>query len=122
MPDLNDFTTEVTGLARDAVYVAVGLGVLGIQRAQVQRAELQKRLGLDLGDAALGGRLDGARSALAAGVEQLDVLLEEASRFVEDTLQPIEAQLPPQVRAIAQLAQDQARGIRSQIRSLVSQG
>lgn len=121
MPDLNDFTTEVTGLARDAVYVAVGLGVLGVQRAQVQRVELQKRLGLDLGDADLGGRLDGARSALSAGVEQLDVLLEEASRFVEDTLQPIEAQLPPQVRAITQLAQDQVRGIRSQIRSLVGQ-
>jgi hypothetical protein len=122
MPDLNDFTTEVTGLARDAVYVAVGLGVLGVQRAQVQRVELQKRLGLDLGDADLGGRLDGARSALSAGVEQLDVLLEEASRFVEDTLQPIEAQLPPQVRAITQLAQEQVRGIRSQIRSLVGQG
>ncbi|MHB1585329.1 MAG: hypothetical protein ACYCU7_02605 [Acidimicrobiales bacterium] len=112
----------MTELARDAVYVAVGLGVLGVQRAQVHRAELQKRLGRDVLDADLAGRLGGARSALSAGVEQLDVLLEEAGRFVEDTLQPIEAQLPPQVRAIAQLAQDQARGIRSQLRLLVDQG
>ena len=31
----------VTDLARDLAYVAVGLGVLGFQRAQVQRVELQ---------------------------------------------------------------------------------
>ena len=29
MPDLNDLTNEAANLARDAVYVAVGLGVLG---------------------------------------------------------------------------------------------
>ena len=120
MPELNDLTNEVAGLARDAVYVAVGLGVLGVQRAQVQRVELQKRLGRDLRDLDLGERLEGARSVVTAGVEQLDGLLEEAGRFVEGTLQPIEAQLPPQVRAFAQRAQDQARGLRSQIRSLVS--
>ena len=34
----------VTDLARDAAYVAVGLGVLGYQRAQVQRVELQNLL------------------------------------------------------------------------------
>ena len=38
----------VTDLARDAAYVAVGLGVLGYQRAQVQRVELQNRLSKDL--------------------------------------------------------------------------
>lgn len=41
-------------LARDAAYVAVGFGVLGLQRAQVRRRELRKRL-------------EGLASQLAAG-------------------------------------------------------
>jgi hypothetical protein len=31
-------------LARDTVYVVVGFGVLGFQRAQVRRREVQKRV------------------------------------------------------------------------------
>ncbi len=40
MPEVTNISTiskGVTDLARDAAYVAVGLGVLGFQRAQVQR-------------------------------------------------------------------------------------
>jgi hypothetical protein len=37
MPDLRKIAT-------DAAYVAVGLGVLGFQRAQVRRRELQHQL------------------------------------------------------------------------------
>ena len=48
MPDvttnISTLSKGVTDLARDAAYVAVGLGVLGYQRAQVQRVELQNRL------------------------------------------------------------------------------
>ena len=120
MPERHDLGSEVTGLARDAVYVAVGLGVLGVQRAQVHRVELRRRLRRDLGELDLGERLEDARSAVTAAVEQLDQLLEEAGRLVEDALQPIEAHLPGQVRALAQRAQGQARGLRSQVRSLIS--
>ncbi|MDQ1402019.1 MAG: hypothetical protein QOG03_335 [Actinomycetota bacterium] len=38
--DLSDLTT----LAKDAAYVAVGFGVIGLQRAQVRRVELTKQL------------------------------------------------------------------------------
>jgi hypothetical protein len=38
MPDLRK-------LATDAAFVAVGLGVLGFQRVQVRRRELQRQLG-----------------------------------------------------------------------------
>ena len=51
MPDvtnnINTLSKGVTDLARDAAYVAVGLGVLAYQRAQVQRLELQNRLSQD---------------------------------------------------------------------------
>ena len=43
MPELKDITDEITKTARDAAYVVVGLGVLGIQRAQVRRQQLQRR-------------------------------------------------------------------------------
>jgi hypothetical protein len=39
-----DVLTAARDTARDAVYVAVGLGVLGFQRAQVRRRELQHHL------------------------------------------------------------------------------
>jgi hypothetical protein len=36
---------EVSRLARDTLYVAVGFGVLGLQQLQVRRRELERRLG-----------------------------------------------------------------------------
>jgi hypothetical protein len=47
--------------ARDAVYIAVGLGVLGFQRAQVRRRELQQQV-----DALLGRATSPQRDARAS--------------------------------------------------------
>jgi len=62
MPELQEITDEVATWARDVAYVAVGLGVLGFQRAQVERRQLQQRLGTDLPH--VEGRLADVRSAL----------------------------------------------------------
>lgn len=35
---------EITSLAKDAAYVAVGFGLIGFQRAQVRRREIERRL------------------------------------------------------------------------------
>jgi hypothetical protein len=35
---------DLSKLARDTLYVTVGLGVIVVQKAQVQRNELQRRL------------------------------------------------------------------------------
>jgi uncharacterized protein HemX len=107
----------VTGLARDAAYVAVGLGVLGYQRAQVQRVELQHRLSKDI---SLDQRLSGVRSEVTKGVKQLDELLENASQFIETSLQPLEQQLPAAVTQLTTKAFEQAREVRSQIRQRVT--
>jgi hypothetical protein len=48
MPDLRK-------LATDAAFVAVGLGVLGLQRAQVRRRELQRQLGALVGQLSRNG-------------------------------------------------------------------
>jgi hypothetical protein len=121
MPDvtsnINTLSKGVTDLARDAAYVAVGLGVLGYQRAQVERVDLQNRLSQDL---ALDQRIDGVRQSVAKGFAQIDDLAESAVHFVETTLQPIEEKLPPTVTQLTAKAREQAREVRTQIRQRVS--
>jgi hypothetical protein len=110
----------VTDLARDAAYVAVGLGVLGYQRAQVHRVELQNRLSKDLKDLSLDQRIDEVRHGVAKGYNQIDDLAETAAQFVETTLQPLEGKLPTSVTQITVKAREQAREVRIQIRQRVS--
>jgi hypothetical protein len=122
MPDvtnnLNALSKGVTDFARDAAYVAVGLGVLAYQRAQVQRVELTNRLSHDF-DIDLDKRIEDVRGGVAKGINQLDELAETAAQFVETTLEPIEDKLPPTVSQLTTKARVQAREVRSQLRQLV---
>jgi len=120
MPEVTSMSALSKGvaeLARDAAYVAVGLGVLGYQRAQVQRVELQNLLSKDF---PLDQHLSDVRTELTKGVAQLDDLLETATQFIENRLQPLEDQLPPAVTHLTTKALDQAREVRSQIRQRVT--
>jgi hypothetical protein len=121
MPDvttnISTLSKGVTDLARDAAYVAVGLGVLAYQRAQVQRVELQKRLQKDL---PIDQRIGDVREGVAKGYRQIDDLAESAVQFVESTLQPIEERLPASVTQVTTKARQQAREVRIQIRQRVS--
>ncbi len=123
MPDVtNNFTAlskGATDLARDAAYVAVGIGVLAYQRAQVQRVDLQNRLSHDF-DIDLDKRISDVRGVAAKGIHQLDDLAETAVQFVENTFEPIEEKLPPTVSQLTTKAREQAREVRSQIRQLVN--
>jgi hypothetical protein len=119
MPEITNISTiskGVTDLARDAAYVAVGLGVLGYQRAQVQRVELKNKLSKDF---SLEQHLDGVRTGVSKGFQQIDELADSAAKFVETTLQPLEEKLPPAVTQLTTLARDQAREVRTQIRQRV---
>ncbi len=120
MPDvtnISNISKGVTDLARDAAYVAVGLGVLGFQRVQVQRVELQNLLSKD---SSLDQHLGTVRSELTKGVKQLDDLLENATQFIESSLHPLEAQLPASVTQLTTKALEQTREVRSQIRQRVT--
>ena len=120
MPDVTNIgaiSKGVSDLARDAAYVAVGLGVLGYQRAQVQRVELKNRLSKDH---SLDQRFSEIRTELTKGVNQLDELLETATQFIETSIQPLEQQLPPAVTQLTTKAFEQAREVRSQIRQRVA--
>ena len=115
--NLSTFSKGVTDLARDAAYVAVGLGVLGYQRVQVQRVELKNKLSQDL---ELDQRLGEVREGVAKGIHQIDDLAESATHFVESTLQPLEERLPASVTQLTTRAREQAREVRNQIRQRVS--
>jgi hypothetical protein len=115
--NIGSISKGVSDLAREAAYVAVGLGVLGYQRAQVQRVELQNRLPKDF---SLDQHLSGVRSELSKGVKQLDDLLESATQLIETSLQPLEQQLPASVSQLTTKAFEQAREVRSQIRQRVN--
>jgi hypothetical protein len=119
MPELtniNGLSKGVGNLARDAAYVAVGLGVLGFQRAQVQRVELKNKLAKDF---SLDERLTDARHEVTKGVKHLDDLVESAAQFLETSFHPVEEQLPPTVTKVTSKAFDQAREVRNQIRQRV---
>jgi hypothetical protein len=116
LTDIGELTKEVTNFARDAAYVVVGLGVLGVQRAQVQRVELQNRLTKDL---SVDGRLSEVRQGVTRQAKTIDEMVESAVKFIETTLQPLEEQLPGATRDIAKRAHEQAREVRGKIRSLV---
>jgi hypothetical protein len=117
MPEVPTQITTIskglTDLARDVAYVAIGLGVLGYQRAQVQRVELQNRLPKDL---PLDQHIDAVRQSVAKGFLQIDDLTETAVQFVETTLQPLEDRLPPSVTEVTVKARNQVREVRIQIR------
>jgi len=114
--NITTLSKGVTDLARDVAYVAVGLGVLGYQRAQVERIELQNRLSKDLKDLSLDQRLGDVRQGVAKGIRQIDDLAETATQFVETTLQPLEDRLPSSVTQVTTKARQQAREVRIQIR------
>jgi hypothetical protein len=146
MPELHEITDEVATRARDVAYVAVGLGVLGFQRAQVERRQLQQRLGTDLPH--VEGRLADVRSALpdladvrsampdltavrsavadladlrsavATSLQRLDEVVEEATQLIESTLKPLEDQMPAAARELAHRALQQAREVGGQLRGL----
>jgi primosomal protein N'' len=146
MPELQEITDEVATWARDVAYVAVGLGVLAFQRAQVERRQLQQRLGTDLPH--VEGRLADVRSALpdladvrsalpdlaavrsavadladlrsavATSLQRLEEVVEEATQLIESTLEPLEHQMPAAARELTHRALQQAREVGGQLRGL----
>jgi hypothetical protein len=119
-----DFTTDITkaahdltGLAKDATYVAIGAGVLGFQRAQVQRQELHKRLAATKVDGE--NRLRGAQGDLHGVVHEVDTRVEQLIARVGAVVAPFEDSLPEPARSLAQQVHVQAGEARTQLRDRI---
>jgi hypothetical protein len=100
--DRRDDLTKITEFAKGAVDTAVGLGVLGLQKLQVGRVELQKHL---IRHETLGAGYSGLRSETLRRVSHLDALIGGALRTVESSLHPVTERLPGPARHVATVAQ-----------------
>jgi hypothetical protein len=118
MPDANETEDITAALARhacDAAYTAVGLGVLGLQRAQALRHDLVQRERVDEGVARL-------RTGVATGSQQLGEWLDGTLSFVSAQLAPLCAQLPEPARDLADRARSGLEAVRAQLRQLAAPG
>jgi hypothetical protein len=111
--ETNRIPAELARRARDAAYVAVGLGVLGLQRVQVVRNELMHEDRVDEGVARL-------RSGVATGGRQITGWLDHALSFVSSQLSPLGAQLPEPARDLAEKARIGFEAISAQLRHLAT--
>ncbi len=118
MPDAdrtNDIAAELARHARDTAYTAVGLGVLGLQRAQALRHELVCSERVDEG-------VERLRAGVATGSQQLGAWLEGTLSFVSAQFGPLGAQLQEPARELAQRARRCLEAIGAELRHLAAPG
>jgi hypothetical protein len=109
--------TDVTRLAREAAYVAVGLGVLGLRQAQIRRNQLRQHIAAE---PSLEEKLGSLRAEVVRQVGQLDDLLGEALQRLDATVEPWEAHLPPPAREASHIARSRAHETHQHFRRLLS--
>ena len=100
--DINKTATEISNALKDGAYVAIGLGVLGFQRVQVQRVELIRQLEGWLGqlselpttwNSQVEDYAETARVRAETSRTELAGQLSELSHRVEEVLAPARARL-----------------------------
>ena len=118
MPELPSFKTDdVTKVLKDALYIGVGLGVLAVQKVQVQRQELRKQLKGQVGDART--QLSSVTKLVDERVQLVEERLSGVESRVDALLDQLEARLPTAAKETVQQARTAAKDARSQVRDLV---
>lgn len=135
MPEIT--ADDITKIAKDALYVGVGAGVIAFQKAQVQRVQLTETVTTQVEEIrtrieAIVGSVDADEvvsdlrtrlEALAGTVDGRVKLVEERLDSVEERVEAIlddlEAKLPEQAREIVKQAREAARDARDQVRTAV---
>jgi len=116
MSEIRLIPEDLTKLAKDVLYVSVGLGVIAAQKLQVRRRELEAQVG-------------DARTQF----QSLGKVVEDRVKVVEERLEGIEARfdalldqleerLPDQAREVAKQARTAAKEARSPARTLIGRG
>ena len=108
---------DVTKTLRDATYIAIGLGVIGVQRAQVRRQELRKQLAEQR--SAVQARTVEARNLVADLVKQADAAIEPVLAAVEAQFDAVADRLPAPTKAFVAQARTAGKDARNQFRSRV---
>jgi len=109
--DFHKTAQDLTRTATEAAYVAVGLGVIGIQRAQVRRQELVEAVER-VSKGGIDSSLTEARKELAKRVKDLDDAVGQLIEVLDAHLHPVAERLPASAQAVVQ----QAKEARDQLR------
>jgi ElaB/YqjD/DUF883 family membrane-anchored ribosome-binding protein len=135
MPEIT--ADDVTKIAKDALYVGVGAGVIAFQKAQVQRVQLTETVTAQVDEvrtrieAILGSvdadevvsdlrtRLEALAGTVDGRVKLVEERLDSVEERVEAILDDLEAKLPEQARDIVKQAREAARDARGQVRAVV---
>ena len=122
--DISKAAADLNNAVKEGAYVAVGLGVLGFQRAQVQRVELTKQLEEQLAqlNTQFENYLSTARTQAESARTQLSDQLAEISKAVDEALAPARARfsqvLPAELPTFSELT-DQFEQVRAQVVELI---
>ncbi len=123
--DFNKATEDFSNTLKDVAYVAIGLGVLGFQRAQVQRVELTKQLETWLGElpdvSDLGRQFVDGNQAIEDQLATARVQLLQLAKAVDERLQPVRAQLDDQVDHLEQHLPPGARTLVQSVRAAAAE-
>jgi uncharacterized membrane-anchored protein YhcB (DUF1043 family) len=108
---------DVQKTVKDALYVAVGLGVIGFQKAQVRRRELTKQVEgqLKTAESQLSTQRKRVEGQVAAGAEQLEKLTKQFQQRIDPVLNTIEEKLPEAARDLVKQARTAAHNAQDQL-------
>src|SRR4029079_4725279 len=109
IPTPKSAAEDLTKLAKDVLYVSVGLSVIAVQKVQVRRKELGKRLG---GNVDPRTQLKAAQKLFEERVKLVEERLEGVEGRFESLLDQLEERLPEQAREVAHQARTVAKEAR----------
>jgi hypothetical protein len=107
----------VTAKAKDAGYIAVGLALLAVQKAQVRRQEL--RTALESQVAGGKSQLVELVDAVEAGLAKLDAQLITAEAKLDAAVESVEGRLPGKAGAALGQAHELVKVVRKQARAIL---
>lgn len=107
---------NIQSIVKDAFYVTVGLGVIGFQRAQVQRQELRKQLERQAGETRV--QLDKVGKTLEQRVKLVEERLVDVENRFDTLVDQFEDRLPDQAKELVKQAREAAKEARGQLLAL----
>ena len=109
---------EITKAVKDAAYVTVGLGVIGFQKLQVQRVELDTNLKGQVADAR--GELKKLGTSFDDQIKTVEARLTAVESQIDALLDQLQERLPDQAADLVSQARTAAKEAREQVRGLVA--
>ena len=109
---------DITTVAKDALYVGVGLGVIAFQKAQVRRQDLKKTLNGQASDAK--DQIDTLSTFVEDRIKVVEERLSEVEDRLAQILDQVELKLPEQAADLVKQARVVAKDARGQLNQLVA--